>query len=223
MTRINLLPPAERAKAAREQGLALIVLGLVALVIVLGAVYLVSYRQVSDKEDQVAEVQAQIDQAQQQLGELQQYEAAQTQRGEMETQARGIYESRVLWSSILEEVSLVIPENCDLTQMTCAVPDNMQAQAIGGEAEVGGAAAEPGIMFTGDAKTHKDVAEFMTRLGLLPQIYNIRLVQSTLQESQDGGTSYVQFEIDVDLRPFLTPPPGVTAAAPASPAGEGGP
>ena len=88
MTRINLLPPDERAKAAREQGLALVVLGLVALVIVLGGVYLVSYRQASDKQTEVEEIQAEVDQANQQLAALKPYEGVQQSRDEIQTHGR---------------------------------------------------------------------------------------------------------------------------------------
>lgn len=210
MTRINLLPPDERAKAAREQGLALVILGLVALVLVLGGVYLISYRQASEKQDQVDAKQAEIDQANLQLAELQPYEDLQQGRDEIQDTANQIYESRVLWSSILEEISLVIPDTVCLTQMTCTVPDTMLAGSdLGGEAEAG-APSEPGIIFAGNAGDNTQIAQFMTRLGLLPQLTNIRLVQS----SRDQDADFYTFEVDADLRPFLVAPPMSPVAAP---------
>jgi Tfp pilus assembly protein PilN len=203
MTRINLLPPDERAKAAREQGLALVVLGLVALVLVLGGVYLISYRQASDKQDKVDAKQAEIDQANLQLAELQPYEDLQQGRDEIQDMSYQIYESRVLWSSILEEISLVIPDTVCLTQMTCTVPDAMLAgSSLSGTAQAG-TSSEPGVIFAGNAADNTQIAQFMTRLGLLPQLYNIRLVQST--RDQDGD--FYVFEVDADLRPFLVAPP----------------
>ena len=47
------------------------------------------------------------------------------------------------------------------------------------------AAATPDVTFTGTTYTHKDVAEFMTRLGLIPQLSNVRLASST---GADGGS-----------------------------------
>ena len=35
------------------------------------------------------------------------------------------------------------------------------------------------VTFAGTTYTHKDVAEFMTRLGLIPQLTNIQLASST--------------------------------------------
>jgi Tfp pilus assembly protein PilN len=219
MTRINLLPPDERAKAAREQGLALVVLGLVALVLVLGGVYLVSYRQAASKQDTVDEKQAQIDQANQQLAELKPYEALQQGRDEIKTTGVAIYESRVLWSSILEEISLVIPDTVCLTQLTAAVPDAMLAGSdLSGQGETG-TTGEPAIIFVGNAGSNTEIAQFMTRLGLLPQIMNIKLASSV----RDTEADFYAFEIHADLRPFLVAPPAapVVGATPEPTSTEG--
>jgi hypothetical protein len=70
------------------------------------------------------------------------------------------------------------------------------------------------ITFTGYAMTHNDVAEFMTRLGLLPQIDNIKLINSAI--TIVGNTKLAAFQITVQLRPFLVAPPLSGSVVPAT-------
>jgi hypothetical protein len=69
------------------------------------------------------------------------------------------------------------------------------------------------VTFTGTTYTHQDVAEFMTRLGLIPQLKNIQLGSSTGAEAATTGTtggstqSTVTFTVTARLRPYTTPPP----------------
>jgi Tfp pilus assembly protein PilN len=209
MTRINLLPAEERAKAAREQGLALVGLGLLVLVIALGAIYLLESRRVTSKQNQVAEVKAQIDQANRQVTTLKPYQDLAEQRATMQGTAKAIYDTRVAWSSILEEVSLVIPDNVSLLELTGAVPPGMQA-GVGSTGEA--AAGTSDIEFVGDAWNYFDIAEFLTRLGLLPQLKDVRLDTGTLVQTDEGTPPTIRFSIRANLRPFTdTTPPTATA------------
>ena len=122
MTRINLLPPEERSRAAREQGLLLAIVGLIILVVALGAVYFMSYRQVQTKQTQINDVSAQVDVANVQLAALRPYQTMQVQRQAMATTAAQILNARVVVSNVLEEVGLLIPAGVSLTSMTVTVP-----------------------------------------------------------------------------------------------------
>lgn len=217
MTRINLLPPEHRAKASREQGIMLVVLGLVAVVLVLGAVYFLTLQKVSGSQDDVDSAQAQIEKVNLQIESLKSYQALETQRISMAQTVRELYDSRVLWSAILEEVSLVMPDNVDLTQMACTVPTNMLAGSSLNSSSSGAATPE-GIAFTGEAATFRDVGEFITRLGLLPQVMNPRLISAAASASTPGQKQFIQFEVDVVLRPFVVAPPQSGSATTAAPA-----
>jgi hypothetical protein len=50
----------------------------------------------------------------------------------MMTTAQQIYDARVDWSGILEELSLVIPDQVVLTDLTAQVPATMQPSVGGG-------------------------------------------------------------------------------------------
>ena len=209
MKRINLLPPEQRVKAARERGLLWAILILVAIVVALGLVYVWQNGQVNDKQAELDGLTAQVADEQAKAAALAPYAALATTRTAMTQTAKGIYDSRVSWATILQEISLVIPENVRLQSLTGTVPATM----LPGPAvpAVPGTAASADITFTGTTYTHKDVAEFMTRLGLIPQLSNIQLASSTGAAVTDPtgatGTPTVTFTVTASLRPYLTPPP----------------
>src|SRR5450830_2096735 len=177
MKRIDLLPPEQRVKASRERGLLWAILILVAIVVALGLVYVWQNGQVTDKQVELDGLAAEASVVQQQAVALRPYAEIQTTRTAMTQTAKGIYDSRVPWSTILQEVSLVIPENVRLQSLSGTVPLTMLPGPAVPPAPA--AAATTDLTFTGTSYTHKDVAEFLTRLGLIPQLSNIQLASST--------------------------------------------
>jgi Fimbrial assembly protein (PilN). len=217
MTRINLLPPEERSRAAREQGLLLAIVGLVVLVVALGAVYFMSYRQVSDKKVQLDTISGQVDVANVQLAALKPYAALQVQRQAMDVTAAQILNSRVIMSNVLEEVGLLIPSGVSLTQMNVTVPAYMVAGSTDASALGVTTALGTDLTLVGDATgstlydAHVQVATLMTQLGLMPQIMNIRLTSANASSTELSKPD-VQFSIAANLRPFATTPPLAPAA-----------
>ncbi len=142
----------------------------------------------------------------------------------MQDTAKQVFDSRVIWSNIIEEISLLIPQNVSLRSITATVPDYMIA---GGALSASGSASSAAastlgvdVTLAGDAtgaseyEAHDQVAEFMSRLGLMPQLMDVTLVSSMLQTQQTGAASDVQFSVTANLRPFAVSPP----LAPAAPA-----
>ncbi len=220
MKRINLLPPEQQVKASRERGLLYVVAFLLAVVVVLGLVYFQQHAKVGEKQDELAGLQAQTQAVQAQAAALQPYAQIEAARATMTATTKGIYDSRVYWSTIFEQVSLVIPENVRLSTMTCAVPPAM----LPGAAAESTTAAAAAVTFTGVTFTPDDVATFMTRLGLIPQLTDIQLTSSTraaatTTTSTSGSTATPtpsatayrwQFTVTATLRPYLTTPPTTT-------------
>jgi Tfp pilus assembly protein PilN len=214
MKRINLLPPEQRVKASRERGLLWAILILVAVVVVLGLVYVWQGNQVDAKQAELDDLTAQTTAVQQRAIALRPYAEIQATRTAMTAAAQGIYDSRVAWSTILQEISLVIPENVSLQTLAGVVPATM----LPGTAVPAGTpvALTPDITFSGTTYTHKDVAEFMTRLGLIPQLTNVQLSSSSGAAAATGTTStqsIVSFTVTASLRPYLTAPPATTLGA----------
>ena len=213
MKRINLLPQEERVKASRERGLIWAILILVAVVVVLGLVYMKYNNDVGAKQAELTDIQAQTAQVQTQIAALSPYAALQAQRTAMTETAKGIYESSVPFSILLQELSLVIPENVRLQTLTAAVPASMLPGVPAA------AAATTDVTFTGQTEKHRDVAEFLTRLGLIPQLKGITLGSSidvATAATTPGGTtttSVKQFTVTAQLRPYTTNPPTTTLQA----------
>ena len=215
MKRIDLLPPEQRVKASRERGLLWAILILVAIVVALGLVYVWQNGLVTDKQVELDGLAAEASAVQQQAVALRPYAEIQTTRTAMTQTAKGIYDSRVPWSTILQEVSLVIPENVRLQSLSGTVPASMLPGPAVPPAAAGAAAATTDLTFTGTSYTHKDVAEFMTRLGLIPQLSNVQLASSTgaaatsttTGTTATTGTPTVTFTVTASLRPYLTSPP----------------
>ena len=72
------------------------------------------------------------------------------------------------------------------------------------------------MTFTGQTEKHRDVAEFMTRLGLIPQLMGITLATSTDTSAGASATStynYKQFSVTAKLRPYTTAPPATQLQA----------
>ena len=212
MKRIDLLPPEQRVKASRERGLLWAILILVAIVVALGLVYVWQNGQVTDKQVELDGLAAEASAVQQQAVALRPYAEIQTTRTAMTQTAKGIYDSRVPWSTILQEVSLVVPENVRLQSLSGTVPATMLPGPAVPPAPA--AAATTDLTFTGTSYTHTDVAEFMTRLGLIPQLSNVQLTSSTgaaatgaTDTTATAVTPTVTFTVTASLRPYLTPPP----------------
>jgi Tfp pilus assembly protein PilN len=219
MKRINLLPQEERVKAARERGLIWAILILVAVVVVLGLVYVKYNSDVSAKQDQLASIKAEQATVDAKIAELSPYAALQAQRTAMTETAKGIYQSSVPFSILLQELSLVIPENVRLATLTATVPPAMLpgAAAVAGTAPADGSTSTD-VTFTGQTENHRDVAEFMTRLGLIPQLMSITLTSSTEAAATSSTTTasspptvtYTSFTVTAALRPYATQPPTTT-------------
>ena len=88
-------------------------------------------------------------------------------------------------------------------------------------AEAAPAAADgTDVTFTGQTEKHRDVAEFMTRLGLIPQLMNITLTTSTDSSSTASTTTtttFKQFTVTAQLRPYTTQPPTTTLQTEVAP------
>jgi Tfp pilus assembly protein PilN len=214
MKRINLLPQEERVKASRERGLIWAILILVAVVVVLGLVYIKYRSDVNGKQTELQSIQDETKAVQLKIAELSPYAALQAQRTAMTQTAKGIYDSSVPFSILLQELSLVIPENVRLQTLSAIVPP---AMLPGGAPATAPAAASTDVTFTGQTEKHRDVAEFMTRLGLIPQLKGITLGSSTSSTSTTTAGSATptvdQFSITAQLRPYTTAPPATQLQA----------
>lgn len=93
---------------------------------------------------------------------------------------------RIAWDRILRQVSLVLPEDVWLTNLSAAAPTT------------GATTATPGFNLAGSTYSHSGVARFLSRLSVVPELANVRLVSSQIAVA--GGRELVQFAIVADVR-----------------------
>ena len=107
---------------------------------------------------------------------------------------------RVAWDRVLRQVSLVLPEDVWLTNLSAAAPDAKQAAATG-----------PGFTLTGATYSQNGVARFLSRLAVIPDLANVQLQSSQSQLLNER--ELVQFTILADVR---APGSARAASVPAS-------
>ena len=106
-------------------------------------------------------------------------------------------------SVILREVSLVIPDDVTLVQLSLTAPT---AASIG-------PAATPGFVIQGSAFSYDSVARLLSRLALVPDLSNVTLTNTSSGGLGSGATpaAGVQFNITAQVKD-----PAVAAAAAAA-------
>jgi Tfp pilus assembly protein PilN len=108
--------------------------------------------------------------------------------------------SRVAWDRVLRQVSLVLPEDVWLTNLSAKAPSTAAAATD---------AAASGFTLTGSTYSQNGVARFLSRLAVVPDLKNVRLQSSA--SLLVGTRELVQFTILADVRG-----PGEAAKAPGS-------
>jgi Tfp pilus assembly protein PilN len=99
---------------------------------------------------------------------------------------------RVAWDRVLRQVSLVLPEDVWLTTLSATAPAG--AAAAGEE----GAATGTGFTLVGSTYSQDGVARFLSRLSVVPDLANVRLMSS--QSTLVGRRELVQFTVLADVR-----------------------
>jgi len=99
---------------------------------------------------------------------------------------------RVAWDRVLRQVSLVLPEDVWLTTLSATAPSAAAASAAEG-------ATGTGFTLVGSTYSQDGVARFLSRLSVVPDLENVRLVSS--QIALVGDRELVQFTVLADVRP----------------------
>jgi Tfp pilus assembly protein PilN len=99
---------------------------------------------------------------------------------------------RVAWDRVLRQVSLVLPEDVWLTTLSATAP------AAAAAAAEGGTATGSGFTLVGSTYSQDGVARFLSRLSVVPDLANVRLMSS--QSVLVGRRELVQFTVLADVR-----------------------
>ena len=206
--RINLVPQSERRRTQTDVGLLVAVAVGVLIVGAMLFTYFQARGELSDQEAQLAELQTQIAQVQAQLGALAAYEQLQNQVVATETVAQQIYAGRTLFSEVLGDVSLVIPENVWIADLAMNAPVAATETPAGGTAAPAEGALGSLSISTAHTYTFEDVAQAIVRLQLVPSLSDVTLVSTSSVD--ENNVPVKQFGVTAALantQPSDTPLP----------------
>jgi Tfp pilus assembly protein PilN len=193
---VNLLPVEERGGRRRPPTAALAVAGAgVLLASVLAVAFFSASSSVDERERELAAVEEQVAVVR---TETEKGKAKQSQpriaaeRDQRLAALNAALAERLAWDRVLGDVSLVMPDDVWLSKLT--------AGGAGEAADGSEAAAATGITltFSGFTYSQESVARLLTRLGLAPELENVRLQQSSVTEV--GEKEVFGFTVLADVR-----------------------
>jgi Tfp pilus assembly protein PilN len=250
MRAVNLIPSEQRERtsgyANRSQGVAYVLLGMLAGVAVLALLYGVASHQVSSKEAEVAHYEAEAQRVQAEASSLAPYKSFVAMREGREKAVRELVDSRFDWAHALSELGRVLPPGTSVSSLEGCVSGG--SPSGGGEGGCGGASAAasssssksasasavtsatppgsvPHFTLAGCASSQSTVARMLTDLRLIDGVSEAELQSSSKSGSGAGGkggscaTGDVSYSAKLVFQPLPTPPAGAPSAREA-PSGE---
>ncbi|GAB4252324.1 MAG: hypothetical protein Kow00129_13200 [Thermoleophilia bacterium] len=202
--RINLVPATQRRRTSTDFGLVGLIAGALLVIGLIGLSYFYFSGIAADRDAELADLQAQRQQIEAQLAQLAKYEALQQEVIRTEGLVQSVYAGRTLLSSLLGDISLVVPDTVWFQSLSITAPEIAPPSATG-EAEAGAAdpAAATGapslgsVTISGKTYSYEDVATLLVRLQQIPSLKNV--VLDSAATDGDGGDALKTFSITAEL------------------------
>jgi Tfp pilus assembly protein PilN len=231
MRAVNLLPrDLQHAKSIRQEDPAVVIgsaLGVVVM-IVLGSAFLVAHNNANAQQAQLTKSRLELAQLSENKRPTPKPTAPSVPitpivpppavTGEEASWLSAVSTSlsqRIAWDRVLREVSLVIPDDVTLTQLTMTAPTAASEAA----AATPGATGSQGFVIQGSAFSYDSVARLLSRLALVPDLSAVNLASTsntaTAGSSTPAAGGGVQFDITATI---AGPPPAPVAVIPVAPA-----
>jgi len=224
MRAVNLLPrDLQNAKSIRHEDPAVVVgsaLGVIVM-IALGSAFFVAHGKANGQ-------QVQLTQARLQLAQLSEHQKPKpvtpsvpitpivpppTVTGQEASWLSAVstnLSQRIAWDRVLREVSLVVPDDVTLTQLTMTAPTPASEAAA---ASPGATTSSQGFVIQGNAFSYDSVARLLSRLALVPDLSDVNLA-STGSGSSPGSTSAPGSGVSFNITATVAGPPPAPVAAP---------
>jgi Tfp pilus assembly protein PilN len=184
MKAVNLIPVDERRSSGSGSGLvSYVLIGVLALVVVVGAAFTLVNRDLKDNRKKLVEVQAQIQAAQNEAEALKAYTAFTSVRQQRTETVRSLATSRFDWAHALHEVARTMPANTWLTSMRATVTPGTNVD--GGVSDpLRNSVQAPAIEIVGCTTSQDKVASVISSLRRADGVQRISLSSS---ERLDAG------------------------------------
>jgi len=173
MTQVNLLPPDLRAReATRRLTSVVVIVGVIVLGLV-GLFYFFQVMNLSRAQDDLAAQEGVNRQLQAQVNDLQRFQELQNQLEAKQELVNSVFIGEVSWSTVLVDVSQVIPSEAYLTSLTGSTSPATPAPTTTGAPLIGN------ISFTGVVRETDPLASWLTRLEQVDGWVNAWMTSAT--------------------------------------------
>jgi Tfp pilus assembly protein PilN len=186
MKAVNLIPVDERRSAGTGSGLtSYILIGILALVVAVGAAFTLVNRSIKDHRKDLADVQTQIQAAQNEAEALKAYTSFTAVRQQRSETVRSLATSRFDWAHALHELARTMPKDAWLTSMRATVTPSTQVD--GGVSDpLRNSVQSPAIEIVGCTTSQDKVAGVISSLRRADGVQRISLSST---ERLDAGTA----------------------------------
>lgn len=227
MRPVNLIPVEDRrgdSAPLRTGPLAYIVLGALVAVLAGVAMLVLTGNQISERKDEVASLEREDSAAAQRAAKLASYTEFRSLSEQRVATVQSLADSRFDWERVLRELSLILPDDVALTELSASGAGGEGAEEGGesGGATLGGISG-PSLSMSGCAAGYKGVARFVTALKDIDGVTRVG-VQSSTETAESsgegeaecgGGKATVEFTLVVAFDAAPVPPAeGEAAVAP---------
>jgi Tfp pilus assembly protein PilN len=198
MRAVNLIPADERrsrSAGGRSGGLAYVLVGTLAMLVVLAGMYGLITKSVNDRAAKLADVTARAQAAEATAGDLAEFTKFAALRKERTQTVKTLAAGRVDWEQMLREIARTMPSNAWLTSLKGA-----KAAATSGSTPPAGGAATPApttaaatpapsIELGGCTTSQRAVSGVMAGLRRIAGVTDVRLASSAKGTSDSGSAA----------------------------------
>ena len=218
LPRVNLLPKEIREQRLVRRQRGGVAVAFVVLLTLLGLWYVRESQRLTEARQEADRERAVAAGLRAKKTELQPYAALGSQIAAAEQLRAKVYAREIRFSSILQDISAIIPGDVWLTQMSVALKETGAGGSAAAAGSGGNAAAataltpgSPGagspvasITFTGASLEHVDVGSFVRALSSGPKRHGSRVYlnpyfTASQKDAQEGGETTVTFSATVDV------------------------
>jgi Tfp pilus assembly protein PilN len=191
MRPVNLLPPELRqgAQAPMRTGATpYILVGALVAVLAGVALLVMTGNQISEREDEVAQLRREDAAAVREAKRLAAYTQFQTMHEQRVATITSLADSRFDWERVMRELSLVLPHDVWLTELSASASP-AAASSGGGGGELRASINGPALQLEGCAAGQESVAGFVTVLKDIDGVTRVGVESSELPAEEEGSGS----------------------------------
>jgi Tfp pilus assembly protein PilN len=190
MRPVNLIPAEERRGShapMRTGALPYLLVGALALALVGVALLVLAGNQVTERKAEVAQLNRENAAAEARAKELFAYVQFQTLQQQREMTIGSLADSRFDWERVMRELSLILPEDAWLVDLTASASPDAGSGEGGGSLR--GSAAGPALEIEGCAAGQEAVAGFVTALKDIDGVTRVGVESSELGEEGSSASA----------------------------------